>query len=79
MQNSDQDLLRYIRDDLLNGSVEVSPETDLLKSGLIDSLGIMRLVAFIENEFKTSIPAQDLTLENICSVSAISTYLDSKD
>ena len=78
MQDSGQNLLGYIRNDLLNGSVEISPDTDLLKSGLIDSLGVMRLVAFIEDEFRTSIPAQDLTLENFSSVNSILAYLESR-
>ena len=78
MQNSDQKLLAYIQNDLLDGSIEVAADTDLLKTGLIDSLGIMRLVAFLESEFTTTIPAQDLTLENFSSVNTIMAYLESK-
>ena len=78
MQNSDQKLLEFIQNDLLGGAVEVLSETDLLKTGLIDSLGIMRLVAFLEKEYKTTIPAQDLTLENFSSVSAVMAYLESR-
>ena len=77
MQNSDQKLLEFIQNELLGGSVEVLSDTDLLKTGLIDSLGIMRSVAFLEKEYKTTIPAQDLTLENFSSVSAIVAYLES--
>ena len=77
MQNSEQKLLGFIKNDLLGGSVEVFSDTDLLKTGLIDSLGIMRLVAFLENEYKTTIPAQDLTLENFSSVGTIVAYLES--
>ena len=76
--DSDQKILGYIQNDLLGGSVEVFSDTDLLKTGLIDSLGIMRLVAFLENEFKTTIPAQDLTLENFSSVNTIVAYLESR-
>ena len=78
MQNSEQKLLGFIKNDLLGGSVEVFSDTDLLKTGLIDSLGIMRLVAFLENEYKTTIPAQDLTLENFSSVGTIVAYLESR-
>ena len=78
MQTSDQKILEFLHNDLLGGSVEVFSDTDLLKTGLIDSLGIMRLVAFLENEFKTTIPAQDLTLENFSSVKTIVAYLESR-
>ena len=78
MQTSDQKILEFLHNDLLGGSVEVFSDTDLLKTGLIDSLGIMRLVAFLENEFKTTIPAQDLTLENFSSVNTIVSYLESR-
>jgi D-alanine--poly(phosphoribitol) ligase subunit 2 len=47
-----------------------------LEEGLIDSLGVMRLVAFLEEEFDVKIPPQDLTIENFITVQAITTYLE---
>jgi acyl carrier protein len=69
-------ILHFISSTLLDGR-PVAAADDLLLSGILDSLGVMSLVAFLENEGGISIPAQDLTLENFTSVDAISSYLAS--
>ena len=69
-------LINYIKTELAgNPDVALSAEDDLLNSGLIDSMGIMRLIAFIEQEFDVAIPPQDMVIDNFISVNAIATYL----
>ena len=70
-------LTKFIGDELLNGRVSggVSEDDDLLRSGLVDSLGIMQLVWFIEKEFALDVPAEDVTIENFQSVAKIELYL----
>jgi len=41
----------------------LSDDDDLLTSGLVDSLGMMSLVAFIEEQFGVAVPPEDVTLE----------------
>ena len=42
-------LLAFVRDDLLMGrDIEILPDTYLFEEGLVDSLGILRLIAFLE-------------------------------
>lgn len=71
-------LTKYISDELLGTRVKtaVSADDDLLTSGLLDSLGIMRLVWFIEQEFVVEVPAEDVTIENFQTVSKIVAYLE---
>lgn len=71
-------LIGYIRKQLLGGrnDIELSPEDDLLGSGLIDSLGMIQLLGFIEEEFDLKIPPQDMTIENFMTVEAIGHYLE---
>lgn len=73
-------LIEFIAQKLLLGNSElnISADDDLLGSGLIDSLGIVRLVAFIEMEFNVQIPSHDLIIENFMSVEAIVNYLQQK-
>ena len=71
-------LISYIESELLNGQYSVSEDQDLLVSGLVDSIGIVRLVAFIEKELNIAIPPKDLTLENFGSVALIARYVDSQ-
>lgn len=70
-------LIEYIQTNLLAGQsdVSLSPEDDLLGSGLVDSLGMIQLLAFIEEKFEIKVPPQDMTIENFMSVEAISNYL----
>ena len=70
-------LIDYIQEQLLGGRGEVQliPEDDLLGSGLVDSMGMMSLIAFIENHFELKVPPQDMTIENFMTVEAIGNYL----
>ena len=75
-----EELSRYITEDLINdpdfGTLE--KDEDLLGSGLLDSLGMMRLVGFIENTYGIKVPTEDLTMENFMSVETIEKYVNSK-
>ena len=73
-------IINYIKNQLIVGSedIDIDAEDDLLGSGLLDSLGMMKLVGFIEKEFELKIPAQDMVIENFMTVSCISDYLKSK-
>jgi acyl carrier protein len=69
-------LIKHILEEIIaDPEEELMADDDLLNSGLIDSLGIMRLIAFIENEFGMKIPPQDMVIENFMSVEAIANYI----
>ena len=69
-------LARYIADDLLNQpGLAIADDEDLLGSGLLDSLSVMSLVHFIEQEFHVAIPAEDVTIDHFVSLAAIEAYL----
>ena len=74
-----QAIIQYIITELLAGKeVNIAENDDLLGSGLIDSMGIMRLIAFLENQFGVKIPPQDMTIENFMTVSDIESYLNKR-
>ncbi|MEM9484039.1 MAG: acyl carrier protein [Cyanobacteria bacterium P01_F01_bin.116] len=68
----------YISDVLLNGRMQVDTDDDLLVSEIIDSLGMMRLVAFIEETFAIKVPLEDITIQNFRTVEAMDEYLTGK-
>ncbi|MEM9055974.1 MAG: acyl carrier protein [Pseudomonadota bacterium] len=71
-------LIDFINDDLLSGQDEtVDESTELLMEGIIDSLGVMRLVAFIESSFGVTIPPEDVTIDRFGSVALLADYLGS--
>ena len=45
-------------------------------SGIVDSLGIMRLVSFIEEEFDVEVPEEDLVPEHFQNVSRLAAFVD---
>lgn len=47
----------------------------LVESGVIDSLGIMKLVDFIEREFSLKVPDDDLVPENFETLDTIAAFL----
>lgn len=73
-------LKSYIERELLSdrGGVALRDEDNLLGSGLVDSMGMMSLVLFIEDEFDVVVPPEDVVIENFLSVDAISAYLQGR-
>lgn len=67
-------LKTYIEDTLLNHQ-GITADEDLLMSGLVDSLGVMSLIAFIEKTFSFKIPSEDVVYENFMTLETITTYI----
>ena len=55
---------------------EGGDEESFLASGIIDSLGVMQLVSFIEAEVGTRVPDTDLLPENFDSIARIAAYVE---
>lgn len=53
--------------------------TSLLETGILDSLGLLRLVVFVRDQFGITVDDVDLVPENFDSVDAICAYLRSRD
>ena len=68
----------YISEDVLDDDTSLGYDDDLLTTGLLDSIGVMRLIAFIEETFGIQVPPEDVTIDRFRSVSAIAEYLDTR-
>lgn len=71
---------RFLIDDLGldQGSGSIGHNVDLLANDLIDSQGIMEMVAFLEERFDIVIADEDLVPENFQSIDAISAFVTRK-
>lgn len=67
----------YIIDELLSGKT-VADDEELLVSGLVDSIGVMRLVAYLEQQYTIAVPPQDVTIEHFATIEAIVSYLQER-
>ena len=52
-----------------------SAETDLIETGLLDSLALVELLARLEESFDVSISPDDLELENFRSIDSIARFI----
>ena len=59
----------------LASSRELTQELSLLDSGIVDSLGVLDLVGFIEEEFGIEAEDDDLVPENFDSIAALTRFV----
>jgi acyl carrier protein len=71
---------RYLLDDLIRDKLdfELQDSSNLIEGGIIDSLGIMELLLFIERTFRIKITTDELIPENFETIEAISTLIANK-
>ncbi|HEY7057354.1 MAG TPA: phosphopantetheine-binding protein [Vicinamibacterales bacterium] len=73
-------LLRFVREDLLKGrNVPIDEHTYLFDQGLVDSLGILRLIAFLELQLGRSIDDREVVMEHFRTVRAIESRFGATD
>ncbi|NNF00609.1 MAG: acyl carrier protein [Pyrinomonadaceae bacterium] len=71
----EKEITKYILKHLVGNEMDISTSEDLLTSGLIDSMGAIQLVGFVENRFHIKIPAEDLVVENFITIDAMCKYI----
>jgi len=57
---------------------KVERETALLEKGILDSLGILDIVSFLESEFSITINDEELVPENFQSLETLSAFIGNK-
>jgi acyl carrier protein len=57
---------------------DLTDADNLLETGVVDSLGILEVVTFLENEFKLGVSDEDLVPENFQNITSIAAFVRSK-
>ncbi len=70
----------FIRDNFMfrEDRAELSDNESLIDAGLIDSTGVLELVAFLESQFGIQIADEDIVPANLDSIRSIVTYVGGK-
>ncbi len=68
-------LEKFVSEELLNNTASVTRNDNLLTDGLVDSLGMMRFIRFIEDTYDLEIPPEDVIIENFRTIDVIIDYL----
>lgn len=55
-----------------------SDQDSLIETGIVDSMGMLELVVFVESDFEIEVQDVDLIPENFESVEALSKFVESK-
>lgn len=69
---------KFIIENFLFGERGLKDDEPLFESGIIDSLGLIKLLAFIEENFNVSIDMGEIMIENFNTVNDILETLSSR-
>ncbi len=68
----------FIRQNFFYEGPALDPRASFMESGILDSTGVLELVAFLEETFGIKIGDAELTPENLDSLSRIATFVERK-
>lgn len=75
-----KDLVHFVATEVsTDPDAELEADTDLVMSGLVDSLGVVMIVEWLERRLDIEIDPADVVIEHFTSVSAIVGYLAARD
>jgi acyl carrier protein len=78
--NYSETVKQFIIENFLFGDGnQLVSDTPLFEKGIIDSTGVLELVAFIEENFNVSVSDEELVQDNFSSLNAIDKFLKSKN
>lgn len=74
-----QRLVDYVGDEIVLSADPIGIETDLLLTGAVDSLGVIRITQWMEDELGITVDPGDVTLENFQTVARMARYVSGRN
>jgi acyl carrier protein len=71
-----KELRQFIASELGRDVSGVEDGESLLEAGVIDSMGVLELVSFIEKQYRIAVAEDEMMPENFDSVDAIAAFID---
>lgn len=80
MQNIQQDLRQFVIDNFLfgQGNGHLRNDDSFLDKGIIDSTGVLELVAFLEEKYHFKIQDRELVPDNLDSINNLVRFVETK-
>jgi acyl carrier protein len=80
MEQSEQKLRQFIINDFLYGqeSQNLLGDDSLIEKGIIDSTGVLHLVAFLQEEFNIEVLDEDVVPENLDTLNRLVSFIKRK-
>ena len=78
--NVSHTLERFIVDELMMGDQQtrIDPDASLISSGVVDSLALLRLIAFVEEQFGVTVEDDEVMPENFETLNIIESFVSAK-
>ncbi len=73
-----EQIKEFIIKTFMSGEGSIKDDEDLFDSGIIDSLGLIKMLAFIGEKLKISVDMSDVTMDKFSSINNIMKTLESK-
>lgn len=75
-----EQIRQFVLEDLARrkGINEFSDDEALIQNGIVDSLGIFRLVSFFEDRFRLRIPDEEINADNFQTIATMEQYVVSR-
>lgn len=68
-------ILAFLHAELLEPGASIERDADLLSGEVIDSIGVLRLAAFVSDEFQIVVQPSDFVVEHFRNVAVIAGYI----
>lgn len=80
MTDTERDLRQFIADNFIldDQAGELAGDASLTQAGVLDSMGVLELIMFIEERFDIKVPDEDTLPENLDSIDRIVRYLSGR-
>ena len=78
MSELERDVRGFITDNFILDGDDLAGDASLTQQGVLDSMGVLELIMFVEERFGVKIPDEDTLPENLDSVDRIVRYVQGR-
>ena len=77
MPNLESEIRKFITENMLFSAdgFNYGDNDSLLEAGIVDSIGVMELVTFVDKTYKITVPPEDISPDNFDSISRLANYI----
>ena len=72
------DVEQFIRTNFFYEGDPLDPDASFIENGILDSTGVLELVAFLEEKFGVKVANEDLTPDNLDSLNRLQRFVQRK-
>jgi acyl carrier protein len=76
----ERNIERFIVDEIMLGdkNTKLDPDQSLITSGIVDSLALLRLIAFIEEQFSVKVEDEEVIPDNFDTITIMKNFVEQK-